>query len=306
MPSASPHACDARSSLQPLSGEVAGWRALAAVGVLARGDDASRLRNFLAQLLTASSSLPGYEMLKFGQQGEVCKATLPLEETSIDVICKGTSPASGITGRLRARMRPTRGRLNADRAAKLQQAGIHTAEPLALLEHRNRPGASWLITRYIARAVDLDQFLLNELGKRPPASDLMLRRNLARAVADVFARMDRAGLYHRDMKATNLLVTLDESGLEPRVYVVDLDGLSDHQPRAARRLQPVVRLTASLLDHKGVRRTDCARFLRAYMRYLGRLDGDFKATWQYIASAAGKYATGAQKRKRGKIDSYGG
>ena len=57
---------------------------------------------------------------------------------------------------------------------------------------------------------------------------------MSRGLAELFAGLHRAGLYHRDLKGSNILV-LDWQARRPRFFLVDLDVSAARAPLSERR-----------------------------------------------------------------------
>jgi hypothetical protein len=263
-------------------------------------------RAFLQQLIERPPSLPGYATLKYSETGEVCRARLIVKEQALEVICK-QSRACGLIDRAFAYLRSSRARLNWERATTLLELGISTARPLAMLERRKPEPAAWLVTEGIDDVVDLDQVALTLLPQIPPDQAARTKRQLIGAIVDFYVRFDRSGLHHRDLKASNLLCTQWDGGDGgPRLWLVDLDGLTQRFSAEKGRRQRLVRLAASLAGYRAVSASDQARFLKRY-RYQAGLDpSGWRAEWRKLAPSVAAYNRRAKARKRGKIDGYVG
>ena len=220
----------------------------------------------LAQLVSNRESLPNYTVLKYSRTGEVFRAQLAVGDRPLDVIGK-QSRVYRRGWRMVLPFAQTREARNFDRALTLLRAGINTALPLAVLERRSPKREAWLITEFVPGLVDLDQVALGRLPQSEVARLRKIKNALIDAVVDLLEALERAGLVHRDFKASNILLKdWDSRSGPPSVWLVDLDGLQ-HVARwnTAKRWQPVVRLAASLLGYTSVTRTDYGRFLRAYL-----------------------------------------
>ena len=162
--------------------------------------------------------------------------------------------------------RSGKGRNEGRRAAKLEAIGVPTITPVALGERRVRRFLleNYLVTKEIANTLPLDEFVERRLPLMPPDRQGRLRRDLARVLADLTARLHDAGFVHQDFHPGNLLIRIEPDD-SLRLAVIDLDAL-----RVARRLSWAdVRENLALLNHYfwiRCNRSDRYRFLHAYLK----------------------------------------
>ncbi len=162
--------------------------------------------------------------------------------------------------------RSGKGRNEGRRAAKLEAIGVPTITPVALGERRVRKFLleNYLVTKEIPDTIPLDEFVERRLPLMPPGRRGRLRRDLARTLADLTARLHDAGFVHQDFHPGNLLLRLgpDDS---LRLAVIDLDAL-----RMTTKLSwGDVRENLALLNHyfwSRCNRSDRYRFLHAYLK----------------------------------------
>ena len=83
-------------------------------------------------------------------------------------------------------------------------------------------GGSFLVTKWIAGGENLHLFGWR-LAKRAPDERLRIATECADSLGRLIGRMHAAGAAHRDLKAANLVVVENETGL--KTWLVDLDGL---------------------------------------------------------------------------------
>jgi tRNA A-37 threonylcarbamoyl transferase component Bud32 len=122
---------------------------------------------------------------------------------------------TGLRGWLRQCLRPPKARMEFDRALALAARGIHTVEPLAWgVRAGEFAGESYLITREIAGAVTLYEYLLGRFATEQ-------RRTLAAALGEFVARIHEAGVVHPDLHPGNILAVPTADGL-PKFYLIDL------------------------------------------------------------------------------------
>jgi tRNA A-37 threonylcarbamoyl transferase component Bud32 len=188
----------------------------------------------------------------------------------------------------------------------LRHRGLPTPRPLAVWQrHRfGLPREGYLLTEALPDAVGLRE----HVGRLTTRADLhRLIDVVARLVAGLHARR----LSHRDLKASNLLVSpaawspcaerheaaaAPVMGGAPQVWFIDLVGVRRHRRLSRRRrVQNVARLAASFLGHPALTDADRARFLRAYLGWEG---GDRKAWWREIAAAVAAKVT--RNRRNGR------
>lgn len=259
----------------------------------------------LESIVTDPSTLPGYELLKYSGAAELFKVRLSWDTGSIEVVCK-RNRTDGFFASILGRLRQSRERRQFELGWSLCRAGIGTAIPLAIIERSTTPRAAWVITRFLAGIVDLDQIALTILPKLSGSRSRCVKHRIIESTVDLFVRLHSLKLHHRDLKATNILLT-DCDGAEggPHAWLVDLEGFrSVVLPSAGRRWQPLVRLAASLLSYESVTRTDYLRFLQAYLARTGAATHDWKARFITLSRRAGNYNRKARRRKTHKLDGY--
>ena len=120
-----------------------------------------------------------------------------------------------------------------------------------------------------------------ELGNLDVAGNWGLIAELGR----LLRRFHDAGLCHRDLKAANILCTLD-SAEGDRFHFIDLVGVGRSRTMSdADCARDLSRLNVSFLQNPHVTRTDRLHFLRAYLRWSLRGRGDWKIWWKRIGGA---------------------
>lgn len=269
--------------------------------------DVNQWRGWLGELIANPAGMPGYAALKYSKTGEVFRARLPVGDKAIDVICK-QSRLRGLRRRIAGMLRPSRARRNFDRALSLLRADINTARPLALIERRLRRGETWLISEYLPDLIDLDHVTLRRLPGVDPNQARGIKDGIVNALIDVLDGLERHGLTHRDLKASNILMRhWDGDGGQASAWLVDLDGLRGGGRRATgRRRQQLARLAASLRGYDSVTRADHCRFLKGYLSRQAVGADAWKQHFRRLAHQAADYAVRAQRRKTHKLDGYTG
>jgi hypothetical protein len=123
---------------------------------------------------------------------------------------------------LRGLVRPSKARMEYDRALAIAARGVPTIKPLGLGEARGwKPGESWLITEALEDVEPLSTFLENQLPSLSEGRQTRLRQRIAGRLASFIGRMHDAGVTHNDLHAGNILLRLDEQD-KPSLYLVDL------------------------------------------------------------------------------------
>ena len=244
--------------------------------------------------------------MKYSKSGEVFRARFAgRHDQPLDVVCRFSRSDGGGTSFLK---RPSRAQRTLRRAVRLLHVGIDTAIPLARIERTAPPRSSWLVTEFVADVVDLDQIVLALLSHLDRRVLHKVKAGLSEALVELFVHLYDARLYHRDLKASNILFT-HWDGLEgaPRTMLVDLDGLHHRSWwTTRRRWQPLVRLAASLRDYPTICRTDFARFLHQYLSRVGIPTADRKARFRRLAREATAYTQRSRHRKSHKLDGFTG
>jgi tRNA A-37 threonylcarbamoyl transferase component Bud32 len=161
-------------------------------------------------------------------------------------------------------IRLPKAQLEFDNATALRERGVPAVEPLAWGGRDSLwPGESFLVTRALTGTPFL-QFLERDLVAMPPAERRAVRRQLALALALLFARLHDAGVAHPDPHPGNLLVELPASG-EPRFALLDL-----HDVRVGKPLTWPESLANLALFNRWFQmratRADRLRFWHAYRR----------------------------------------
>lgn len=264
------------------------------------------LQEIAERIISDPSTLEGYSVLKYSKHGDVFRAGVESSGGLVEIVGKRSS-AVGWRRRLRAMVRLSRARRNFDQAFQLLTVGIPTARPLILLERRRPHCESWIVTEFVPNLVDLDQVVLVEFPKLDRRSAHRAKARVVDSVVDLLIGLQNAGLGHRDFKASNVMLSdYHSTGRDVKAWMLDLDGLySIRWGVESHRWQPVVRLAASLLDYSMVTRTDYARFLRSLLRRQPS-HRDWKSAYSDLASQAADYAHRAKRRKKDKLDGYGG
>jgi len=245
-----------------------GWTARVLLGDSASGfgvPSPEEWRAFAPRLIEDPSGLAGYASFKYSPGVEVCRAEVATRDGPAQVVCKQRR-GEGWRGKLRTLLSGTRERKNFERARLLSCGRISTAAPVALLEPSRALAAGWLITEYKPDLVDLTHVLTVHMQQLNGAEKRTLRGAIVRSLARLLARLDSAGLRHRDLKCSNLMFSvrdLDHQDFD--VVLLDLDGLGSARPTLATAAAQLARIAESVAEVAPLRPDEAARVVRAYL-----------------------------------------
>jgi hypothetical protein len=146
-------------------------------------------------------------------------------------------------------------------ALLLRQMGFDTPAPMTALEFRSgmRLGTSYYICEAVRDSHSLGVLWQSVLPAAPKTKRIAVSRSIFRDLARLLSRLHSMGIYHRDLKGSNILVQAWETDRR-RFFLVDLDRV------AQRALVSRAKRIKNLLQ---VRRGAWSRKERAYffMRY---------------------------------------
>ncbi len=158
---------------------------------------------------------------------------------------------------------------------------LPTPRPLGVW-HRYKyglPQEGYLLTEMVPDATELQDFVKQLLSVGTKVNRTRLR-TLIDQLARLIGTLHHRHLSHRDLKATNLLVS------DNQLSFIDLVGVMRHRKlRRSRRIQNLARLNTSSACCAGLTRTDKLRFLRVYLRWGLRGRHGWKRWWREIEKA---------------------
>ncbi|HWO43596.1 MAG TPA: glycosyltransferase [Candidatus Eisenbacteria bacterium] len=110
-------------------------------------------------------------------------------------------------------------------AAVLEGAGVAAATPLAAVERRRWAmlTKSFFFSEEVAGGARSDLYWREQLKPLTGPAAFKRRRQFLTALAGLLRRLHAAGVYHGDLKATNIVV--QPSGAAERFYLLDLEGV---------------------------------------------------------------------------------
>ncbi|HZT82378.1 MAG TPA: lipopolysaccharide kinase InaA family protein [Gemmataceae bacterium] len=183
---------------------------------------------------------------------------------------------ANLRARLRELIRPSKARIEHERALAVAARGVPTITPLGVGESADgRPGDSFLITRSLLDTEPLQAFLERTLPTFAPARQARVRQRLAKALGEFLGRMHEAGVVHHDLHAGNLLVHLG-AGDVPRLYLIDLQAVRLGGPLGWRASRDNLVLLNRWLSLRASR-SDRLRCWKAYCAERGAADGATRA-----------------------------
>jgi serine/threonine protein kinase len=141
----------------------------------------------------------------------------------------------------------------------LRVRGIPSLTPLALVEKRKWWGLreSFFLMETSEIGQEMDRYVLERLG------DLQKKRLFTKGFAQWLSRLHRRGVFHKDMKTCNILIS--ENGGGWKFHLLDQEDISlDQEVGPGKLFKSFLQLNTS--TPRTVTRTDRLRFLKEYLR----------------------------------------
>jgi hypothetical protein len=183
---------------------------------------------------------------------------------------------------------------------------LPTARPLAALERRLGPLVldSLLVTEAVPGAVDLETHLRQVQVACTPAVWHHHKQRLCDLLARHLRQLEERGFYHRDCKASNILVSQPP---ELRLLWIDLDGVrrAGRLTRRSQRQRAAVCLGASLRGLPGLTRTDWLRLLKACSACFGADPRAWRTLCRRLDPAIRRKMRAKEVRRQWKLRHYG-
>lgn len=245
------------------------------------------VRGTLAELLRNPDKLfreSKAEPLKRSREKTVKRFPLAIHGQTIDVIMKRYSTV-GLWGRLKDFLRMSKGKKSWYASNALYQRRIPTALPLACVEEK-RFGLvrkSYFFYEFVPHSFVLALYLKHRFAPPLSTSQRRMKRSLARQCAHFVRHLHERGIYHADLKASNILIRENGAG-EFEFYLIDLDNVKicsrvNRYPRYRNLMQ----LNKSFLDRRIMTRTDRLTFLLAYLRFCSRDRRELRRIWNRVS-----------------------
>jgi tRNA A-37 threonylcarbamoyl transferase component Bud32 len=149
-----------------------------------------------------------------------------------------------------------------EKLLSLLRQGIPTLEPIACGSDQRH---AFVVTVGLEDVVPLDRWLIEIFPNLTTCEQQRLTFVLPDVVARIIAALHRAGAYHADLHAGNLLITY-QPGEEPKIYVTDAWEIRLSRVVSWYRSRRNLVLFGSWFLER-TRAIDRRRFLRAYIRY---------------------------------------
>jgi tRNA A-37 threonylcarbamoyl transferase component Bud32 len=240
---------------------------------------------------------PETRILKDSRTTTVAETTMMVRGRSVPVIYKRFNRKKWIDPLL-ALVRPSRAWRSWQAGQHLASRGITTPQNLAFLARSRSfksafffwflPHETYLVTAKETDAISLTHYVSGTLAKHLGVLQRARFRSLIGSLALHIRALHERSLSHRDLKASNILVTPNADGEIGRLSLIDLVGVSlSHPLPRSRRVQNLARLCLSLSTAATFTRTDALRFLRVYLPWGLSPLSDWKTIWQSIDQAMG-------------------
>jgi serine/threonine protein kinase len=187
------------------------------------------------------------------------------------------------------------------RGSALQLRDLPTPRLLALV-HRTTLGlqtTSYLVSERVPGGEGLREHVERVVGAAAPAD----RRRIAQGILDRCVRLVRTmhsrGVAHRDLKSSNLLAEPTADAACPKLWLIDLDGVSTWKEVPWRhRVQNLARLNVSFHSCRLYSRADKLRFVKQYLGRSPRHRKDWKNLWRAVAGETLRKIERNQRRGR--------
>lgn len=263
------------------------FRATGCRGFLSRERSSPELLELLQDSGIALSA-PGRVMVKHSNTTSSC--TLPLQTAgeTVSIFIKQYNYQNMLYA-LKYLFRSSRGKRSWQTAHALLARDVPTPLPVAYAEKRRARvlRESFCISCTVGQAVPLSR-LLGESATGMAADHLADTTGLIRRTALLVRTMHARGIWHRDLKAANILVQRIADN-DTKLFLTDLDSICVKDTvRPAERIRDLARLNRSLTSSPALSARDRFRFLQCYLGTGRRGDRTLRAYWEAIRKETAK------------------
>jgi tRNA A-37 threonylcarbamoyl transferase component Bud32 len=263
-------------------------------GLLSRAFSSPELMQLLQDPGQAFSA-PGRRMIKNSNTTSSCILPTMIADATAGIFIKRYNYQSSLYA-LKHLVRNSRGKRTWKAAHTLLARGVPTPEPVAYGEKRRARMLleSFFVTRAIAHAIPLST-LFPEAGRRARDGHPVDRADLIRRTALLVRMMHERGIWHRDLKAGNILAEpMPGSGMQ--LYLTDLDGIRVKDTvRHVERIRDLARLNRSLITSPALSVRDRHCFLQWYLGTGRQGDAALRAYWEEIRRETAKKLAKVEK-----------
>ncbi|MFQ5849121.1 MAG: lipopolysaccharide kinase InaA family protein [Candidatus Binatia bacterium] len=161
-------------------------------------------------------------------------------------------------------------------ALVLKSDGIDTALPVVALEYRSwgRIGTSYYVADEIVNSESLLAFCRDVLPTLSRGKGVEKKRQILKEVASLFHKLHSRGIYHQDLKGSNILIGGDSGG-ERQYFLVDVGGVwKSRRLPWSKRVKNLAQLCRTLGRWMNIR--DTLFFLKQYSDYCSLSKDDRK------------------------------
>ncbi len=171
--------------------------------------------------------IENFELLKSGPalvKDDWKSTVLRVESGGETIYCKRFSHG-GLLNSLKNQLRRSKALSSYRAGRRAAETGIAVPEHLAAIEKRvwGFLVESYLMTRAVEGALPVHKFF-DKRFRESDGGSFSRKRTFIRSLAGFVAAIHRKGVYHRDLKGTNLLVSEARDGYD--FHLLDLDGVS--------------------------------------------------------------------------------
>lgn len=163
-----------------------------------------------------------------------------------EVVIKRYQLKKGLKTSVRYRFRSSGARRFWAAAHAVKAAGIPTPEALGMLESYSKglPVLSWVITRFLPNSTTLRSWSEAHFSRCTAEQ----KEQLIQSLAALLIRTYDAGLYHKDCKCENILLSEPVNLQNPALHLIDLECVQLHHGNPSRKqlIRNLVQLNGAL------------------------------------------------------------